>query len=138
MFPTYKPPKFIKRNTNKLLNEDEYTTEADAIGNSGFESSHGRITSELDLPFNSDFESSSIHLATVDALTALIDCGSRYENSGIIACPILSIKRLFFLFPINKDGFKMNKELLFIALAIFMVADLWPVANRYLNKENFV
>lgn len=34
--------------------EEEYTTEADA--NSGFESSHGRITSELDLPFNDDFQ----------------------------------------------------------------------------------
>jgi outer membrane protein OmpA-like peptidoglycan-associated protein len=43
-------------NSNRLPSEDEYTTEADAIGNSGFESKHGRITSELDLPFNDDFQ----------------------------------------------------------------------------------
>lgn len=33
---------------------------------------------------------------------------------------------------------KLNKELLMLSLAIFLVADLWPVATRYFNDKNFV
>jgi len=33
---------------------------------------------------------------------------------------------------------KLKLELFFASLGIFMVADLWPVADRYLNDKNFV
>ncbi len=33
---------------------------------------------------------------------------------------------------------KLKLELFLIAMAIFMVADLWPIADRYFNKKNFV
>lgn len=33
---------------------------------------------------------------------------------------------------------KVNKQLLLVAIGIFILADMWPVAWRYLNKENFV
>lgn len=33
---------------------------------------------------------------------------------------------------------KLKGELFLVAISIFMVADLWPVADRYLNKTNFV
>jgi len=33
---------------------------------------------------------------------------------------------------------KLKIELFLIAVAIFIVADLWPVADRYFNKKNFV
>jgi len=33
---------------------------------------------------------------------------------------------------------KLKAELFLVAIAIFLVADLWPVADRYLNKSNFV
>ncbi len=33
---------------------------------------------------------------------------------------------------------KLKMELFLVAIAIFLVADLWPVADRYLNKSNFV
>lgn len=33
---------------------------------------------------------------------------------------------------------KLKAELFLIAIAVFLVADLWPVADRYLNKTNFV
>ncbi len=32
---------------------------------------------------------------------------------------------------------KVNQQLLVAALAIFVLADMWPVAARYLNSENF-
>ena len=33
---------------------------------------------------------------------------------------------------------KINQQLLFAALAIFVLADMWPVAARYLNSSNYV
>ncbi len=33
---------------------------------------------------------------------------------------------------------KLKLELFLVAIGIFLVADLWPVADRYLNKSNFV
>ncbi len=33
---------------------------------------------------------------------------------------------------------KLKLELFLVAVGIFLVADLWPVADRYLNKKNFV
>jgi hypothetical protein len=33
---------------------------------------------------------------------------------------------------------KLNQQLLVAALAIFILADMWPVAARYLNSSNFV
>jgi len=33
---------------------------------------------------------------------------------------------------------KINEQLLFAALAIFVLADMWPVAARYLNSSNYV
>jgi hypothetical protein len=41
----------------------------------------------------------------------------------------------FLLLYVSK---KLNTELLLTAIAIFLVADLWPVADRYFNKKNFV
>ena len=32
---------------------------------------------------------------------------------------------------------KLKMELLLVAIGIFMLADLWPVASRYLNERNF-
>lgn len=33
---------------------------------------------------------------------------------------------------------KLKLELFFFSLGVFMLADLWPVASRYLNEKNFV
>lgn len=33
---------------------------------------------------------------------------------------------------------KLNTELFLVAIGVFMIADLWPVADRYFNKKNFV
>lgn len=33
---------------------------------------------------------------------------------------------------------KLKLELFFLSLGVFMLADLWPVASRYLNDKNFV
>ncbi|MFL5754600.1 MAG: hypothetical protein ACJ76F_14400, partial [Bacteroidia bacterium] len=33
---------------------------------------------------------------------------------------------------------KMNRQLLVSALAVFVLADMWPVAARYLNSENYI
>ncbi|MBS1637166.1 MAG: YfhO family protein [Bacteroidetes bacterium] len=33
---------------------------------------------------------------------------------------------------------KLKLELFYVSLAIFILADLWPVADRYLNSKNFV
>jgi len=33
---------------------------------------------------------------------------------------------------------KLKTELFLVAIGVFLVADLWPVADRYLNKSNFV
>jgi hypothetical protein len=33
---------------------------------------------------------------------------------------------------------KLKTELFLVAISIFLVADLWPVASRYLNEKNFV
>ncbi len=50
-----------------------------------------------------------------------------------------------FIFIVLAGGFlylymakKLKLELFLVAVAIFIVADLWPVADRYFNKKNFV
>ena len=50
-----------------------------------------------------------------------------------------------FVFIVLSAGFlflyltrKLKAELFLAAIAVFLVADLWPVADRYLNKTNFV
>lgn len=46
----------------------------------------------------------------------------------------IALAGLFLFLYLNK---KLKMELLLVALGIFILADLWPVANRYLNDKNF-
>ncbi len=108
---------FMPSLTNSFIPEGEETQIANQFGQSGADAAQisafmpdylNNLTKAREAIFKSDARRSAIFIG----LAALF----------------------LFLYLIKK----LNKELLFVALAIFMVADLWPVANRYLNGENFV
>jgi hypothetical protein len=108
---------FIPSLTNSFIPEGEETQIANQFGQSGADAA--QISA-----FMPDFLSN-----LSKAREAIFKSDARRSTIFI------GLAALFlFLFLIKK----LNKELLYISLAIFMVADLWPVAFRYLNKENFV
>jgi len=103
--------------TNSFIPEGEETQIANELGQSGASATQissimPELLSNLTIAREAIFKS--------DARRSLIFIG---------------LAALFLFFFLIK---KLSKELLFVSLAIFIVADLWPVANRYLNAENFV
>ncbi len=108
---------FMPSVTNSFIPEGEETQIANQFGQSG--ASAAQISS-----FMPDFLSN---------LTKARE--SIFKSDARRSTMFIGLAAMFLFLYLTK---KLNKNLLFVTLAIFLIADLWPVANRYLNEENFV
>lgn len=58
-----------------------------------------------------------------------------FKNDARRSLTFIALTSVFLFLYLTK---KLKRELFFVSLGIFMLADLWPVAARYLNSKNFV
>ena len=58
-----------------------------------------------------------------------------FKNDARRSLIFVGLASVFLFLYLTK---KLKLELFFVSLGIFMLADLWPVASRYLNSKNFV
>lgn len=58
-----------------------------------------------------------------------------FKSDAIRSFIFIVLAGIFLFLYVTK---KLKVELFLLTMAIFLVADLWPVANRYLNPKNFV
>jgi hypothetical protein len=58
-----------------------------------------------------------------------------FKSDALRSFIFIALAALALFFYLNK---KLKTELLLLALGIFIMADMWPVVSRYLNKNSFV
>lgn len=108
---------FMPTITNSFIPDGEETQIVNQFKQSG--ASDAQIAQFMP-EFLSNIEKAREEIFTADAQRSLI---------------FVALAGIFLFLYLNK---KLKFELFLVALGVFMLADLWPVAGRYLNSKNFV
>lgn len=108
---------FMPTITNSFIPDGEETQIVNQFKQSG--ASDAQIAQFMP-EFLSNIEKAREAIFTADAQRSLI---------------FVALAGIFLFLYLNK---KLKFELFLVALGIFILADLWPVAGRYLNSKNFV
>ena len=108
---------FMPTITNSFIPDGEETQIVNQFKQSG--ASDAQIAQFMP-EFLSNIEKAREEIFTADAQRSLI---------------FVALAGIFLFLYLNK---KLKFELFLVALGVFMLADLWPIAGRYLNSKNFV